>query len=128
MGGMVVIPRKKHNRIIEEKDEEINNLKKTIEQLEAKVKKLNSVEHKLESSKEQISKLMLENFDLNENLEESKRKIFILTNLLKFDADKNIKRYENIKRRTKKSRVKDKCDIKIEDYMMRKIVYERVDT
>lgn len=42
----------------------------------------------------------------------AKEKIFILTNLLKFDADKNIKRYENIKRRTKKSRVKDKCDRK----------------
>ena len=51
MGGILVIPKKKHNSIIEEKDEEINNLKKTIEQLEAKVKKLNSVEHKLESSK-----------------------------------------------------------------------------
>ena len=27
MGGMVVIPKKKHNRIIEEKDEEIKQLK-----------------------------------------------------------------------------------------------------
>ena len=51
MGGMIVIPKTKHNRIIEEKDKKINNLKKNIEQLEAKVKKLNSVEHKLESSK-----------------------------------------------------------------------------
>ena len=106
----------------------MSQAKVEIKESKTKVKKLNSVEHKLESSKEQISKLTLENFDLNENLEESKRKIFILTNLLKFGADKNIKRYENIKRRTKKSRVKDKCDRKIEDYMMRKIVYERVDT
>lgn len=67
---------------------------------------------------------MLENFELNESVEENKRKIFILTNLLKFDADKKIKRYENIKRRTKKSRVKEKCDRKIEDYMMRKLAYE----
>lgn len=124
MRGIVVIPRKKHNRIIEEKNKEINNLKKTIEQLEAKAKKINSVECKLESSKEQLSKLMLENFELNESVEENKRKIFILTNLLKFDADKKIKRYENIKRRTKKSRVKEKCDRKIEDYMMRKLAYE----
>ncbi len=124
MRGIVVIPRKKHNRIIEEKNKEINNLKKTIEQLEAKAKKLNSVGCKLESSKEQLSKLMLENFELNESLEENKRKIFVLTNLLKFDADKKIKRYENIKRRTKKSRVKEKCDRKIEDYMMRKLAYE----
>ena len=106
----------------------MSQAKVEIKESKTKVKKLNSVEHKLESSKEQISKLTLENFDLNENLEESKRKIFILTNLLKFDADKNIKRYENIKRRTKKSRVKDKCDRKIEEYKMRKIVYERVDT
>ena len=91
MGGMIVIPKKKHNRIIEEKDKEINNLKKNIEQLEAKVKKLNSVEHKLEYSKEQISKLTLENFDLNENLEESKRKIFILTNLLQCNNHKSNK-------------------------------------
>lgn len=125
MCGIVVIPKKKHNRIIEEKNKEINNLKKTIEKLEAKTKKLNSVECKLESSKEQLSKLMLENFELNESLEENKRKIFILTNLLKFDADKKIKRYENIKRRTKKSRVKEKCDRKIEDYMMRKLAYEQ---
>ena len=37
MGGMIVIPKKKHNRIIEEKDKEIENLKNRLAFLENQV-------------------------------------------------------------------------------------------
>lgn len=126
---MFVVPKRRHDRVVEEKNNEIENLKKRIKHLEAecelKTKKLNETTYKLNCKSEQISKLLIDNCSLKNDVEDKSREIIVLRTLITFETDKTIKRYENIKNRTKKSRIKVKCERKIEDYMMRKLAYSK---
>lgn len=126
---MFVVPKKRHDRIVEEKNNEISNLKKRIKHLEAegelKTKKLNEATYKLNCKAEQISKLLIDNCCLNNEIEDKNREIVVVRTLITLEADNKIKRYENIKSRTKKIRIKEKCERKIEDYMMRKLAYKK---
>lgn len=133
---MFVVPKKRHdrvveekNRVVEEKNNEISNLKKRIKCLEAenelKTKKLNETTYKLNCKTEQISKLIIDNLCLSNEIEDKNREIVVIRTLLTLEADNKIKRYENIKSRTKKTRIKEKCERKIEDYMMRKLAYKK---
>lgn len=126
---MFVVPKKRHDRIVEEKNNEIQNLKKRIKHLEAdnelKTKKLNETTYKLNCKSEQISKLLIDNCSLNNEIEDKNREIVVVRTLITLEADNTIKRYENIKNRTKKARIKEKCERKIEDYMMRKLAYKK---
>lgn len=126
---MFVVPKRRHDRVVEEKNNEIENLKKRIKHLEAecelKTKKLNETTYKLNCKSEQISKLLIDNCSLKNELEDKSREIIVLRTLITLETDKTIKRYENIKNRTKKSRIKVKCERKIEDYMMRKLAYNK---
>lgn len=126
---MFVVPKKRHDRVVEEKNNEIENLKKRIKHLESegelKTKKLNETTYKLNCKSEQISKLLIDNCSLKNDVEDKSREIIVLRTLITFETDKTIKRYENIKNRTKKSRIKVKCERKIEDYMMRKLAYNK---
>ena len=126
---MFVVPKKRHDRVVEEKNNEIENLKKRIKHLESegelKTKKLNETTYKLNCKAEQISKLLIDNCCLNNELEDKNREIVVVRTLITLEADNKIKRYENIKSRTKKTRIKEKCERKIEDYMMRKWAYSK---
>ena len=126
---MFVVPKKRHDRVVEEKNNEIENLKKRIKHLESegelKTKKLNETTYKLNCKAEQISKLLIDNCCLNNELEDKNREIVVVRTLITLEADNKIKRYENIKSRTKKTRIKEKCERKIEDYMMRKLAYSK---
>ena len=126
---MFVVPKRRHDRVVEEKNNEIENLKKRIKHLEAecelKTKKLNETTYKLNCKSEQISKLLIDNCSLKNELEDKSREIIVLRTLITLETDKTIKRYENIKNRTKKTRIKEKCERKIEDYMMRKLAYSK---
>lgn len=129
MFGTIVVPKKRHDRIVEEKNCEINNLKKRIEDLEAdnllKAKKLNETTYKLNCKEDQMKILLTDVCALSNEIRDKDREIFIVRTLLTLEADKTIKRYENIKKRTKKDRTKEKCERKIEDYMMRKLAYSK---
>lgn len=133
---MFVVPKKRHDRVIEEKNNEISNLKKRIKHLEAdnelKTKRLNEAIHKLNCNTDQrktlltqMKILLTEVCALSNEIRDKDREIFIVRTLLTLEADKTIKRYENIKNRTKKKRIKEKCERKIEDYMMRKLAYSK---
>ena len=98
---MIVVPKNKYERVVKEKDTEIEKLK------------------------DRLNEVLLENCDLEKKLKKVKDEVFILRTLLSIEADKAIKRHENIKKRTKKIRIKNKCDRKIEDYMMRKLAYKQ---
>lgn len=126
---MFVVPKKKYDRVIEEKNNEISNLKKRIKHLEAdnelKTKKLNEATYKLNCKEDQMKILLTDVCALSNEIRDKDREIFIVRTLLTLEADKTIKRYENIKKRTKKDRTKEKCERKIEDYMMRKLAYSK---
>lgn len=126
---MFVVPKKKYDRVIEEKNIEISNLKKRIKHLEAdnelKTKKLNETSYKLNCKEEQMKILLTDVCALSNEIRDKDREIFIVRTLLTLEADKTIKRYENIKNRTKKKRTKEKCERKIEDYIMRKLAYSK---
>lgn len=126
---MFVVPKKKYDRVIEEKNNEISNLKKIIKHLEAdnllKAKKLNETTYKLNCKGDQMKILLTDVCALSNEIRDKDREIFIVRTLLTLEADKTIKRYENIKNRTKKKRTKEKCERKIEDYMMRKLAYSK---
>lgn len=142
---MFVVPKKRHDRVVEEKNNEIENLKQMIKRLEAnseinelrkrinnlkadnelKTKKLNKTTYKLNCKSEQISTLLIDNCSLKNEIEDKNREIVIIRTLIALEADNTIKRYENIKKRTKKTRIKEKCERKIEDYMMRKLAYSK---
>lgn len=98
---MLVVPKKKHERVVKEKNYEIEKLK------------------------DRLNEVLLENCDLEKKLKKANDEVFILRTFLSIEADKTIKRYENIKKRTKKIRTKNKCDRNIEDYMMRKLAYKQ---
>lgn len=59
-------------------------------------------------------------------IEENKEKIKELKTLLALSTDKEIERIEKIKQRTKKIRVKKKCESRIIDYQMKKIDYDTI--
>lgn len=126
---MFVVPKKKYDRVIEEKNNEISNLNKRIKYLEAdnelKTKKLNETTYKLNCKEDQMKILLTDVCALSNEIRDKDREIFIVRTLLTLEADKTIKRYENIKNRTKKKRTKEKCERKIEDYMMRKLAYSK---
>ncbi|WP_286149549.1 MULTISPECIES: hypothetical protein [Bacillota] len=126
---MFVVPKKKYDRVIEEKNNEISNLKKRIKHLKAdnelKTKKLNETTYKLNCKEDQMKILLTDVCALSNEIRDKDREIFIVRTLLTLEADKTIKRYENIKNRTKKKRTKEKCERKIEDYMMRKLAYSK---
>lgn len=126
---MFVVPKKKYDRVIEEKNNEISNLNKRIKHLEAdndlKTKKLNETTYKLNCKEDQMKILLTDVCALSNEIRDKDREIFIVRTLLTLEADKTIKRYENIKNRTKKKRIKEKCERKIEDYMMRKLAYSK---
>lgn len=162
MLGAIVVPKKRHDRLIKEKDNEIDSLKQRIDFLEsgvelenykqmhrkfkdsknkeienlnielnnakfdnkAKDNKLNEISYKLGCKSKQISELLLDNCDLQKKLDEKEKEVFVARTFLSIEADKTIKRYENIKKRTKKMKTKNKCERKIENYMMRKLAYE----
>lgn len=63
--------------------------------------------------------------DLREENEKLSTKISILETFIRFEYNKEIDRLENIKRKTKKIRVKKKCESRILDYKSRLLAFER---
>lgn len=153
MLGTIVIPKKRHDRLLKEKDIRIarletelesykqmhrkfkDNKNKEIESLrneldiltinnKENIEKSNKVTYKLNCQNKQISELLIDNCTLQNTVAEKEREIFIIRTFLNIEVDKTIKRYENIKKRTKKAKIKNKCERKIENYMMRKLAYK----
>ncbi len=68
--------------------------------------------------------LILEQIDIEKKLECKQTEVYVLRTILALETDKKIKRLEVIAQRTKKARVRKKCENRIIDYKMRKIAYE----
>jgi hypothetical protein len=134
---------KELNHFIEKKNNEINILNCEIKKLNRKseldvavIKNLN-IEKEILSKSLEKNEIKIDEFrnllidkiekvdDLSQEVTNKTKEISILKTFLSIEADKMIKRYENIQRRTKKARVKIKCERKIEEYMLKKITYER---
>lgn len=70
-------------------------------------------------------RLKLELRDKESKIEELEDRVYILNTFLGFEYNKKVDMYKKIKNRTKKARIKKKCDSKILDYQERLLVFER---
>lgn len=108
----------------EKEVEEIKNkFNKDYETLRAcKELEIGSLELEKENLLAEIEEI---NEEYSKIIEDKDKEIFVLKTLLYCDADKEISRLERIAKRTKKIRVKKKCESSILDYKMRKMAYEQ---
>lgn len=68
--------------------------------------------------------LILDQIDIEKKLECKQTEVYVLRTILALETDKKIKRLEVIAQRTRKARVRKKCENRIIGYEMRKIAYE----
>jgi formylmethanofuran dehydrogenase subunit E len=68
--------------------------------------------------------LILDQIDIEKKLECKQTEVYVLRTILALETDKKIRRLEVIGQRTKKARVRKKCENRIIGYKMRKIAYE----
>lgn len=76
------------------------------------------------SLKNDIEDLKIKLMDAVSDIKDRETKIDILEFFLCCEYDKKIDRLEKIAKRTKKFRIKKKCESKILDYQMRKLAHE----
>lgn len=89
-----------------------------------KNKLTNEFEVKIDKLNRQNKDLMNDIVEVNSEVVELDTKITILEFFLLCEYDKKIKRLEAIAKRTKKHRVKKKCENRILTYEMRKLAFE----
>lgn len=111
---------KKHLKKEKESYINIQELRKENSDLRAENKKLKK-ENK--DSEEIIFSEIIEIQDLKCENEQMETKIKILEAFIKFEYNKEIYRLEQIKKRTKKLRIKKKCESRILDYKSRLLAF-----
>lgn len=93
---------------------ENQNIKKELENLGKECKKTDEI----------LFEELLDAADLRAENEKLSTKISILETFIRFEYNKEIDRLENIKRRTKKIRVRNKCESRILDYKSRLLAFK----